>query len=76
MKEAASLVDTVFGFMKEALKNGDNLKISGFGTFTVKQKAARKGRNPQTGEEIIVSRRRVISYKPSTVLKQKINAAE
>ncbi len=70
-KEAAGTVDAVFEIMKEALISGDNLKISGFGGFAVKAKNARKGRNPQTGETITISNRRVVTFKPSTTLRQR-----
>ena len=61
------------GSMKEALENGEKVKISGFGNFEIRRKEPRKGRNPQTGEEIIISERRVLTFKPSQVLKEKLN---
>lgn len=75
-KEAAGAVDAVFEIMKDALISGDNLKISGFGGFTLKEKADRKGRNPQTGETITITSRRVVTFKPSTALRQKFNGEE
>ena len=72
-KESSSTVDTVFELMKEALISGDNLKISGFGGFSLKVKSARKGRNPQSGETITISNRRVVTFKPSATLRQAIN---
>ena len=72
-RESANIVDTVFLIMKETLNQGENLKISGFGNFEVKEKAPRKGRNPLTGESIMISRRRVLSFKPSSVLKSQLN---
>lgn len=72
-QESANIVDTVFSIMKETLNRGENLKISGFGNFEIKEKAPRKGRNPQTGESIMISRRRVLSFKPSSVLKSQLN---
>ncbi len=72
-KESAELVDLVFDFMKETLENGSKIKISGFGNFIVREKRSRKGRNPQTGEEIQISARRVLTFKPSQVLRKAIN---
>lgn len=72
-KEAAGAVDAVFAIMKDALISGDNLKISGFGGFALKEKADRKGRNPQTGETITIAKRRVVTFKPSTTLRQRFN---
>jgi integration host factor subunit alpha len=75
-KDSAELVELVFSVLKDTLESGENLKISGFGNFEVKQKADRKGRNPQTGEEITIEARRVLSFKPSSVLKQRLNREE
>jgi len=72
-KDSADLVELVFDIMKTTLESGENLKISGFGNFEVKKKADRKGRNPQTGEQITIAARQVLSFKPSTVLKSQIN---
>ncbi len=72
-KESAELMETVFSIMKATLESGENLKISGFGSFIVKQKRDRRGRNPQTGESIIIEARRILSFKPSAVLKDQIN---
>ncbi len=73
-KESAELVDLVFDLMKETLESGKKIKISGFGNFVVREKRSRKGRNPQTGEEIQISARRVLTFKPSQVLRKAINA--
>ena len=75
-KEAADLVDLVFDTMKETLARGEKIKISGFGNFVVREKKARIGRNPQTGEEITISARRVLTFKPSQVLKNALNGGE
>lgn len=72
-KEATAYVEGVFDVMKTTLEAGENLKISGFGNFEVKQKADRRGRNPQTGETITIQARRILSFKPSAVLKTAIN---
>jgi len=68
-KEAVEVVEEVFAIVRECLCQGDKVKISGFGSFTVNQKRARRGRNPQTGITIIIDSRRVLSFKPSQVLK-------
>jgi len=73
-KEASEVVDSVFDAMKDTLSRGDKLKISGFGNFIVRDKAARVGRNPQTGEQITIGARRVLTFKPSQVLKSALNA--
>ena len=72
-KEAAELVEKVFEIMKETLAEGEKVKISGFGNFVVRDKAARRGRNPQTSEEIIIARRRVLNFRPSQVLRSALN---
>lgn len=73
-KEAAEMVEVVFDIMKNTLESGENLKISGFGKFEVKQKKDRKGRNPQTGESITIEARKILSFKPSVLLRSAINA--
>ncbi len=75
-KESAELVETVFDVIKDALVNGEKVKFSGFGNFVVREKNARKGRNPQTGEEIQLEARRVLTFKPSLVLKTALNETE
>ena len=72
-KESAEMVETVFAIMKSTLKSGENLKISGFGSFIVKQKKDRRGRNPQTGVSITIEAKRILTFKPSGVLKDQIN---
>jgi len=68
-KDSAVMMESVFTIMKESLEAGETIKISGFGNFEVTQKAARKGRNPQTGEAITIEARKVLTFKPSTVLR-------
>ncbi len=72
-KEAADLVEMVFETIKETLEQGEKIKISGFGNFVVRRKQPRVGRNPQTGEEITITDRRVLTFKPSAVLKEALN---
>lgn len=75
-KESAELVERVFDIIKDTLARGEKVKISGFGNFVVREKNARKGRNPQTGEEIRLDARRVLTFKPSLVLKTVLNDGE
>ncbi len=72
-KESSDLVELVFDTMKQTLEKGEKIKISGFGNFVVRQKRPRIGRNPQTGEEIEISARRVLTFRPSQVLKAALN---
>ncbi len=73
-KESAELVEMVFDIIKGTLEAGEKIKIAGFGNFVVKEKADRRGRNPQTGEEIVISARKILTFKPSQVLKSAINS--
>ncbi len=75
-KESAELVEKVFDIIKQTLADWEKVKISGFGNFVVREKNARKGRNPQTGEEIRLAARRVLTFKPSLVLKNILNEDE
>ena len=68
-KEAGEIVEEVFRIIEDCLQRGEKVKISGFGSFVVNHKRARRGRNPQTGSAIIIDSRRVLSFKPSQVLK-------
>ena len=74
-KEAADLVELVFDTIKETLAKGDKLKVSGFGNFVIREKRSRIGRNPQTGETIEISARRVLTFRPSQVLRAEVNAS-
>ncbi len=75
-KEAADLVDLVFETMKETLGRGEKIKISGFGNFVLRDKRERQGRNPQTGDPITITARRVLNFKASQLLKQSLNDEE
>jgi integration host factor subunit alpha len=66
-------VDLVFEKIKSTLEGGEAVKLSGFGNFIVHDKRARRGRNPQTGESITISSRKVLSFRPSQLLKAKVN---
>ena len=72
-KESSDIVEMIFDTMKETLEKGEKIKISGFGNFVVRAKRPRMGRNPQTGQEIEISARRVLTFRPSQVLKQALN---
>ena len=71
--ESATLVDSVFGEILKSLINGDDVKISSFGTFVVRQKKERIGRNPKTGQEVPITARSVVTFRASNVLKSKVN---
>ena len=75
-KDSAVMMESVFELIKVSLEAGEDIKISGFGSFTVSQKAARRGRNPQTGEAITIAARRVLAFKPSTLLRQTVNRGQ
>jgi len=71
-KEAGEIVEEVFAIVRDKLCEGEKVKISGFGTFVVNHKRARRGRNPQTGEPITIDSRSVLSFKPSQLLKERV----
>jgi integration host factor subunit alpha len=75
-KEASELVELVFNTLKTQLHSGEKVKISGFGNFLVRGKNQRVGRNPQTGEQIMISARRVLTFRPSQVLKAMLNGED
>jgi len=72
-KDSSELVELIFDTIKGSLTNGEKIKISGFGNFIVRQKRSRMGRNPQTGEAIEISARKVLVFHPSQVLKAQLN---
>ena len=72
--ESATLVELVLKEITECLEGGETVKLSSFGSFVVRKKGQRMGRNPKTGEEAPISPRRVVMFKPSAILKQRINA--
>jgi len=72
-KESSDLFESLLSIMKNTLGDGEKIKVAGFGNFEVKQKKDRRGRNPQTAESIIIEARRVLTFKPSNVLKQAVN---
>ncbi|SDY54145.1 integration host factor subunit alpha [Citreimonas salinaria] len=70
--ESADLVESVLQHMSDALVQGEQVKISSFGTFSVRDKAARMGRNPKTGEEVPIQPRRVLTFRPSHLMKDRV----
>lgn len=72
-KESSELVEGCFSLVKCCLESGEDLKISGFGKFEVKHKNPRRGRNPQTGQALEISARRILSFKPSQLLRAAVN---
>ena len=72
--ESADLVEAVLEEMVNALSDGETVKISSFGSFSIRHKSQRMGRNPKTGEEVPILPRKVIIFKPSHVLKNRINS--
>ncbi|MCC5861741.1 MAG: integration host factor subunit alpha [Gammaproteobacteria bacterium] len=73
-REARELVDAFFEDMRNALANGEQIKLSGFGNFDLRDKNQRPGRNPKTGEEIPITARRVVTFRPGQKLKARVEA--
>lgn len=71
--EAAALIDSFFDIVKDKLAAGEVVKLSGFGSFRVRQKRPRRGRNPQTGETLVIEGRRVVSFRASPVLRRSLD---
>jgi integration host factor subunit alpha len=74
-KDCVRIVESVFEIIKGDLDKGNDVMISGFGKWTVKAKKKRKGRNPKTGKEMMIDARRVVTFKPSLVLRNALNPA-
>ena len=70
--ESSQLVESVLGHMSDALAGGESVKISSFGTFSVRDKSARVGRNPKTGQEVPILPRRVLTFRPSHLMKDRV----
>ena len=75
-RESKEMIDAFFELISERLIDGEDVKISGFGNFVVRGKNERVGRNPQTGEQITISARRVLTVRPSQVLKAMLNGED
>lgn len=73
--ESGVLVESILDHIVNALIKGESVKLSGFGTFSVRDKSERMGRNPKTGREVPITKRRVLVFKPSNVLKERVNSA-
>jgi integration host factor subunit alpha len=73
-REAKEFVDAYFEVIREALESGENVKLSGFGNFQLRDKDQRPGRNPKTGEEIPISARRVVTFRPGQKLRARVEA--
>ncbi len=73
-REAKEFVDAYFETIRSALEDGDNVKLSGFGNFQLRDKKQRPGRNPKTGEEIPISARRVVTFRPGQKLRSRVEA--
>ena len=72
--EVQTVVDTLFETIREGLEKGESIKLPGFGNFTTRSKNARLGRNPKSGEAIEVTARKVVTFKPSTILRARVQA--
>jgi len=72
-KDVSAVIEEIFETVKTTLESGEKVKVSGFGNFTIRQKRARRGRNPQTGNEITIDQRRVMTFKASQLPKKSIN---
>ena len=70
--ESADLVESVLDHISDALVSGENVKISSFGTFSIRDKSERVGRNPKTGEEVPIKPRRVLTFRPSQLMKERV----
>jgi integration host factor subunit alpha len=73
-REAKEMVETFFEEIRTALERGEQVKLSGFGNFDLREKKQRPGRNPKTGEEIPISARRVVTFRPGQKLKARVEA--
>jgi integration host factor subunit alpha len=75
-RNAAKMVDTIFAAMKDTLVNGESLKLVQFGTLTVRGKSPRRGRNPRTGESMTITKRKMVTFRPSKRLRELLNEDE
>ena len=73
---SAKAVESTFEIIKKTLESGEDVLITGFGKFCVKDKGKRRGRNPQTKEDLMLAERRIVAFKCSTALKKKLNGGE
>lgn len=75
-RNAAEIVDTIFSVMKDVMVEGESIKLVQFGTLTVRNKLPRRGRNPRTGESMTITKRQMVSFRPSKRLRERLNAKE
>lgn len=75
-RNAAEIVDTVFSVMKDVMVEGESIKLVQFGTLTVRNKLPRRGRNPRTGESMTITKRQMVSFRPSKRLRERLNTEE
>ena len=75
-KRAQEISETLLGIIKDTLQSGEDVLISGFGKFCVKHKKKRRGRNPATGQDLVLSERKVVTFRPSAILREKINGSK
>ncbi len=73
-KDVAEVIDQIFDTIKTTLEEGEKVKVSGFGNFSVRHKKSRRGRNPQSGDEITIGARKVMTFKASQILKKSVNS--
>lgn len=71
--DAALMVEDVFEMIRHQLESGETVKLPGFGNFQLREKNARRGRNPKSGEEVEISARKVVTFKPSAMLRKRVN---
>jgi integration host factor subunit alpha len=72
-RNSSDIVDTVFAVLKDALIEGESVKLVQFGTLAVRDKAPRRGRNPRTGDSMTISKRKMVSFRPSKQLRERLN---
>ena len=73
--DAFEMLEEVLGIIKDTLETGEDIMIAGFGKFEVREKSERRGRNPQTGADMVIDRRKVVTFRPSGILKDRVNEA-
>ena len=74
-QQIADIIEEAIGLIKQTLATGESVKISGFGNFSVREKSSRRGRNPRTGEQMMLSARRVVTFKPSQMVRDAMNGS-
>lgn len=72
-RNSSEMIDTIFAAMKETLVSGESIKLVQFGTLTVRDKSPRRGRNPRTGESMTITKRKMVSFRPSKRLRERLN---